>query len=79
MQKGQEFVVAINKGVFGVRIKSSSSLSKLQKDKLRELLTGGQQGHENCFTYKIESSDFESVRNEMKRICECIETVRSLN
>lgn len=79
MQNGKEFVVAINKGVFGVRIKSSSTLSKQQKDKLRELLTGGQQGHENCFTYKIESSDFESVRNEMKRICECIETVRSLN
>lgn len=79
MQKGQEFVIAINHGVFGVRINSSSTLSKQQKDKLRELLTGGQQGHENCFTYKIESSDFESVRNEMKRICECIETVRSLN
>ena len=35
MQNGREFVVAINKGVFGVRIKSSSTLSKLQKDKLR--------------------------------------------
>ena len=42
MQKGQEFVIAINHGVFGVRINSSSTLSKQQKAKLRELLTGGQ-------------------------------------
>ena len=74
-KKGMKYVVVANSyGIIRVRANGESNIPKPTRDKIKELIIGDANiGHENAYTYKIQSPTFELIMNEIKKVSNTIQ------